>query len=116
MRPIRIGTRGSALALWQARTVAALLEQGGADVEIAVIRTAGDRLQQAPLSEVGGKRLDDPYRLVPRMPAGARVQDCHVTLDTQNASGFLRTLGAFQRLGICGLGVAIPGRHVRAKV
>ncbi len=57
MRPIRIGTRGSALALWQARTVAALLEQTGADVEIAVIRTAGDRLQQAPLSEVGGKRL-----------------------------------------------------------
>jgi hydroxymethylbilane synthase len=54
---LRIGTRGSALALWQARTVAALIESAGAAVEMIVIRTAGDRLQQAPLSEVGGKRL-----------------------------------------------------------
>jgi hydroxymethylbilane synthase len=57
MTALRIGTRGSPLALWQARTVAALLEASGAAVEIIVIRTAGDRLQQAPLSEVGGKRL-----------------------------------------------------------
>jgi hydroxymethylbilane synthase len=54
---LRIGTRGSALALWQARTVAALLDASGCGAEIVVIRTAGDRLQQAPLSEVGGKRL-----------------------------------------------------------
>jgi hydroxymethylbilane synthase len=54
---LRIGTRGSPLALWQARTVAALVESAGAAVEMIVIRTAGDRLQQAPLSEVGGKRL-----------------------------------------------------------
>jgi hydroxymethylbilane synthase len=39
---LRIGTRGSALALWQARTVAGLLEAGGTPVEIVVIRTAGD--------------------------------------------------------------------------
>ncbi len=57
MRTLRMGTRGSALALWQARTVAALLEAAGLAVEIAVIRTAGDRLQQAPLSEAGGKGL-----------------------------------------------------------
>jgi hydroxymethylbilane synthase len=57
MTKLRIGTRGSALALWQARTVAALIEASGAGVELVVIRTAGDRLQQAPLSEVGGKRL-----------------------------------------------------------
>lgn len=57
MTPLRIGTRGSALALWQARTVAGLLEAGGSGVEIVVIRTAGDRLQQAPLSDAGGKRL-----------------------------------------------------------
>jgi porphobilinogen deaminase len=37
--PLRIGTRGSALALWQARTVASLI---GANVEIVIIRTAGD--------------------------------------------------------------------------
>ncbi len=56
-RPLRIGTRGSQLALWQARTVARLLEQQGHDVELLIIKTAGDRLQEAPLSEVGGKRL-----------------------------------------------------------
>jgi hydroxymethylbilane synthase len=54
---LRIGTRGSALALWQARTVGALLESNGAPVEFVVISTAGDRGQQPPLSEVGGKQL-----------------------------------------------------------
>ena len=40
---MRIGTRGSALALWQARTVARLiLESGGPECEIVVIRTSGD--------------------------------------------------------------------------
>lgn len=54
---MRIGTRGSALALWQARTVAALLESSGTRVEIVPISTAGDRRQQAPLAEAGGKGL-----------------------------------------------------------
>ena len=57
MKPLRIGTRGSALALWQARTVAVLLEARGRTIEICIMRTAGDRLQDAPLSEVGGKGL-----------------------------------------------------------
>ncbi len=57
MKPVRIGTRGSALALWQARAVAALLESRGRASEICVIKTDGDRLQTAPLSEVGGKGL-----------------------------------------------------------
>jgi hydroxymethylbilane synthase len=40
---MRLGTRGSALALWQARTVARLIEErGGPTVEIVVIRTSGD--------------------------------------------------------------------------
>jgi hydroxymethylbilane synthase len=54
---LRIGTRGSPLALWQANTVAARLESAGSCVEIVRIKTAGDRLQEAPLSEAGGKRL-----------------------------------------------------------
>jgi hydroxymethylbilane synthase len=54
---LRIGTRGSALALWQARTVAALIEASGPQTELVVIKTDGDRLQTAPLSELGGKRL-----------------------------------------------------------
>ena len=55
---LRLGTRGSQLALWQAHAVATRLEQtGGPRCRIVVIKTAGDRLQEAPLSEVGGKRL-----------------------------------------------------------
>ncbi len=57
MRTLRIGTRGSALALWQARAVAARLAGDGVDAEIVIIATTGDRLQQAPLADVGGKRL-----------------------------------------------------------
>jgi hydroxymethylbilane synthase len=57
MRAFRIGTRGSPLALWQARTVAGLLESRGQPSEICVIKTSGDHLQDAPLSEVGGKGL-----------------------------------------------------------
>lgn len=53
--PVRIGTRGSALALWQARTVAALLEGRGTPAELVVIKTEGDRLQGAPLTEAGNK-------------------------------------------------------------
>ncbi|HEX2442393.1 MAG TPA: hypothetical protein VHJ77_00495, partial [Vicinamibacterales bacterium] len=56
-RKLRIGTRGSALALWQARTVAGLLEKTGVNAELVIIKTAGDRLQEAPLSDAGGKRL-----------------------------------------------------------
>jgi len=55
---LRLGTRGSQLALWQANTVAArIAESGGPPCRIVVIKTSGDRLQDAPLSEVGGKRL-----------------------------------------------------------
>jgi hydroxymethylbilane synthase len=46
---MRIGTRGSALALWQARTVARLIqESGGPECEIVVIRTSGDEGQTPP--------------------------------------------------------------------
>jgi hydroxymethylbilane synthase len=57
VRPLKIGTRGSALALWQARTVAALIHAAGHPVELVVIKTGGDRLQERPLSETGDKRL-----------------------------------------------------------
>ena len=58
---LRIGTRGSPLALAQARmTRAALMAAHGWSeeaAEIVVIRTSGDRIQDRPLSEVGGKGL-----------------------------------------------------------
>ena len=57
-RELRLGTRGSQLALWQANQVAAeIAGRGGPASRIVVIKTSGDRLQDAPLSEVGGKRL-----------------------------------------------------------
>lgn len=56
-KPLRIGTRGSQLALWQARAVAMRLEAFGIDAELVLIKTSGDRLQSAPMSEVGTKRL-----------------------------------------------------------
>ncbi len=61
MTQFKIGTRGSALALAQAeetRTrLAAVHGMRPSDFEIAVISTAGDRIQNRPLSEVGGKGL-----------------------------------------------------------
>jgi hydroxymethylbilane synthase len=50
---IRIGTRGSALALAQTRTVAAALEKTGATVELVTITTAGDT-SKASLASLGG--------------------------------------------------------------
>ena len=58
MTELRLGTRGSQLALWQAHAVQSrIAEAGGPPCRIAIIKTSGDRLQDAPLSEVGGKRL-----------------------------------------------------------
>jgi hydroxymethylbilane synthase len=52
VRTIRIGTRGSALALAQTGTVAAQLEAAGAQVEIITVMTPGDR-SSAPIAEIG---------------------------------------------------------------
>jgi hydroxymethylbilane synthase len=55
---LRLGSRGSQLALFQARLVAQrIAESGGPHVEIIIIKTSGDQLASAPLSEMGGKRL-----------------------------------------------------------
>jgi hydroxymethylbilane synthase len=56
---IRIGSRGSDLALWQAKHVQALIYKHYPDVkvEIAVIHTTGDRVLDQPLNEIGGKGL-----------------------------------------------------------
>ena len=52
---LRIGTRGSDLALWQAHTVKGWLEAVGATVEIIVLETRGDRIDHLPLTKVEGK-------------------------------------------------------------
>src|SRR4029450_13486164 len=58
LRELRLGTRGSQLALWQANTVAdRITRTGGPPCRIIIIKTSGDRLQEAPLSEGGANRL-----------------------------------------------------------
>jgi hydroxymethylbilane synthase len=54
---LRIGTRGSPLALTQAEMVRALLADNDAAAEIVPIRTTGDRITDRPLAEAGGKGL-----------------------------------------------------------
>lgn len=54
---LRIGSRGSQLALWQANHIAALLREQGHSVEIEIIKTTGDRLQEVTFAEVGSKGM-----------------------------------------------------------
>jgi hydroxymethylbilane synthase len=58
MKHLRIGTRGSLLAKWQAESVRKqLFALAGVEAEIIIIKTAGDKMQQAPLSQIGGKGI-----------------------------------------------------------
>ncbi len=58
MRPLRIGSRGSILARWQAEFVRKQLFQiTGVEAEIVIIKTSGDKMQQAPLTQIGGKGI-----------------------------------------------------------
>ena len=52
---IRIGTRGSRLALWQANETARKLKEAGYETEIVTITTTGDQRQDVALASVGGK-------------------------------------------------------------
>jgi hydroxymethylbilane synthase len=61
--PIRIGSRGSQLALWQANHIAAQLRDAGHAVEIEVIRTTGDRMQ--PESAESNSTIDALPSLAP---------------------------------------------------
>jgi hydroxymethylbilane synthase len=54
---LKIGTRGSPLALIQAESVAASLRALGADVDVVPVRTEGDRRLEVPLAAIGGKGL-----------------------------------------------------------
>jgi hydroxymethylbilane synthase len=54
---LRIGSRGSQLALWQAHHIAALLRGQGHIVEIEIIKTTGDKLQEVTFAQVGSKGM-----------------------------------------------------------
>jgi len=57
MRKLVLATRGSKLALVQANMVKAMLEDLGAEIELHIIKTKGDKDQSSPLWEIGGKGL-----------------------------------------------------------
>jgi hydroxymethylbilane synthase len=64
---IKIGTRGSRLALWQVYYVQNLLEKGGLSTEIVIIETKGDQILDRSLSKIGSKgvftqELEDQLR------------------------------------------------------
>jgi len=58
VRHLRIGTRGSLLAKWQAEYVRKrLFSAAGVEAEIVVIKTSGDKFANAPLAQIGGKGI-----------------------------------------------------------
>lgn len=58
MKHLRIGSRGSILARWQAEFVRKQLFQlTGVEAEIIIIKTSGDKMQQSPLTQIGGKGI-----------------------------------------------------------
>jgi hydroxymethylbilane synthase len=58
VRTLRIGTRGSMLARWQAELIRKrLFAASGVEAEIVIIKTAGDKLQHLPLTAIGGKGI-----------------------------------------------------------
>jgi hydroxymethylbilane synthase len=58
VRHLRIGTRGSLLAKWQAEFVRKqLFATTGVEAEIVIIKTSGDKLQTSSLSQIGGKGI-----------------------------------------------------------
>lgn len=54
---LRIGTRGSALALWQANEAARLFTAAGYEPELVLVKTTGDKRQDVSLATIGGKGL-----------------------------------------------------------
>ena len=57
MSLLRIGSRGSQLALWQANHIAARLRERGHKVELEIIRTTGDEITDVALAKVGTKGM-----------------------------------------------------------
>jgi len=57
MAKLRIGSRGSQLALWQANHISSLLRQRGHEVEIEIIKTTGDKITDVSLAQVGTKGM-----------------------------------------------------------
>ena len=91
MRKIKIGTRSSRLALWQAEFVAAELKKffPALEVELVKVHTTGDKILDAPLAKIGGKGLFTK-ELEIQMAAGAIDLAVHSLKDvpTELPDGF----------------------------
>jgi hydroxymethylbilane synthase len=72
---LRLATRGSPLALWQARRVAALLARTGVDASLVIVETAGDRHLEVSIDRLGGQGVfvKEVQRAVVRGDADAAV-------------------------------------------
>ncbi len=57
MARLRIGSRGSQLALWQANHISALLREQGHEIELEIIKTTGDKITDVALAQVGTKGM-----------------------------------------------------------
>lgn len=137
MRPLRIGTRGSLLAKWQAEFVRKQIAQAlGVECEIIIIKTSGDKLQSAPLTQIGGKGIfikeledalleetidvavhsvkDIPTETPPRLsfPAVCRREDVRDCLVSGNGAT-LATLRQGARVGTGSLRRQAQLRHIR---
>lgn len=137
MKPLRIGSRGSLLAKWQAEFVRKQLFQViGVEAEIVIIKTSGDKLQQAPIGQIGGKGIfikeleealleggidlavhsvkDIPTETPPRLffPAVCRRGDVRDSL-VASGSATLQTLRKGARVGTSSLRRQAQLRHAR---
>ena len=138
MRHLKIGTRGSLLAKWQAEFVRKqLFAAAGIEAEIFIIKTAGDKLQQVPLTQIGGKGVfikeledalleesidlavhsvkDVPTNVPPRLafPAVCRRDDVRDCLVSANGAT-LANLRQGARVGTSSLRRQAQLRHLRS--
>jgi hydroxymethylbilane synthase len=83
---IRIGSRGSKLALWQTHHIADLLHKGGLKTEIVTMETKGDKILSAPFAEIGTKGLFTE-ELEDKLKAGEIDIAVHSAKDMQSELG-----------------------------
>jgi hydroxymethylbilane synthase len=93
---IRIGSRGSQLALWQANHIADALRALGHEVSIEVIRTTGDRMQNIAFASVGAKGMFT-REIEEALQANAIDLAVHSLKDLPTELGELFTLAAIPR-------------------
>lgn len=120
-RPLRLATRGSPLALWQARRAAALLARAGVASEPVVVETEGDRRTDVPLERLAGRGVfvTEVQAAVARGDADAAVHSAKdLPASAAPAPGDL-VLAAFPERGDpcdvlvgCGLEDLAPGATV----